>query len=353
MRIENNVNRRSALKGIAVGLAGLTGIVSRAEADVFTLPDGRKIAIDGEDYVREHLEDIRPELYPENFEQLPAHPDYEEIPLHPREFEEIPSREPSRRPREPWREVSYIRDKAIVNGLLIETNGEIPVYRNDGERHRSSPISYVSQGNIFNNYKLSAETTPDGKISLGFLSGNKFGGIETKFGPLEITTRNFSFVIADDRTKFGEIPHVPLLRTAGLFNIKSGNKMELDYSDKDFGPVTVARNADFKNIRTPATQIDSYKPNGEYLETNFVDYYGRIFLAIPGRIDYKGMPFQIYFFSDGENKNLYLPTKEFAKLWNKNGFWESNNFWNQVRLGNACCRDLEKSIKWKYRKHSF
>ena len=341
----NNINRRSALKGIAVGLAGLMG--SDSKADVFTLPDGRKIAVDGDDYVREHIEDIYPEQYPENFEQLPAPPEYEEI-------EGIPgSKEPSRRPREPWREVSYIRDKAIVNGLLIETNGEIPVYRNDGERHRSSPISYVSQGNTFNNYKLSAGTTPNGEIKFGFLRGNKFGGIETKFGPLEITTRNFSFVIADDRTKFGETPHVPLLRTAGLFNIKSGNKMEFDYSDRNFGPVTVARNADFRNISTPAMQIDSYKPNGEYLETNFVDYYGRSFLVKPGKVNYNGNSFDIYFFSDEERKNLYLPTKEFAKLWNKHGFWHSNNFWNQIRLGNACCKDLEKSIKWKYRRHSF
>ena len=45
----NNINRRSALKGIAVGLAGLMG--SDSKADVFTLPDGRKIAVDGDDYV--------------------------------------------------------------------------------------------------------------------------------------------------------------------------------------------------------------------------------------------------------------------------------------------------------------
>ncbi len=350
MRIENKVNRRSALKGIAVGLAGLIG--SDSNADVFTLPDGRKIAVDGDDYVREHLEGI----YPEKFEEIPMPPeDYEEIPLPPREFDEIPGRRepPKELSRGPWREVSYIRDKAIVNGLLIETNGEIPVYRNDGERHRSSPISYVSQGNMFNNYKLSAGTTPNGEISLDFLRGNKFGGIETKFGPLKITTNNYSFVILDDRTKFGQTPHVPLARTAGLFNIKSGGRMELDYSDRDFGIVTVARNADFKNISTPALQIDSYKPNGDYLETNFIDYYGRSFLAIPGRINFNGNSFQIYIFSDGERKNLYLPTKEFAKLWNKHGFWHSNNFWNQIRLSNACCRDLEKSIKWKYRRHSF
>ena len=160
--------------------------------------------------------------------------------------------------RESGKEIFYINGRASIRSLEINSDGETEIYYNNGKRNNSVK-SYVSLGNKNNSYKITFKASRNKRVSVRFFRGNKFGGIDTRYGPLEIEVKNNSFVTIDNR---GE-SLIPLIRTFGFFNVKSGKNLEIHYDEEDKGVKIVRKNTKQKGIFVPPFQLDPYESEGE------------------------------------------------------------------------------------------
>lgn len=291
------INRRDVLKGI-VALVGSSLLPNLGRSDIITLPDGTKVAVD-------RKEDLQ--------------------------GDSINNRQQT--------EVDFVTGTAQYDGLEIVCDGETAMYRHAGER-RTSNVPYVSLGTRENSYTLTTGVPHGRSLSIKFLKGNKFGDIDSRFGELILSLRDYASaqVICQN-------PRVPLIKTVGQFDLVAFDTFKIDARKLDDSRLSIGVIYCGGNRKkcSPAFQLMAFTKDTDSVEEArvfFADNHGRVYKTNMAKLgiaphcvltlphldsDFDGNPHTRF-------ESLYSQTKSFAALEDKERFWNTTPYRTQVDL---------------------
>lgn len=247
-------------------------------------------------------------------------------------------------------EVFPFENSMTRNGVKIETDGEgyLTTY-NAYDVADSKESANVSLGGARHNYRVCMYAPEGRNISIELPKNNQYGGIDTRFGKFKMTVHGPGTAEIIKRNNF-----VPLINVNGRFNINAGKYVDLHaWDDYDGGNaldetgVSVNSSGDFRSP-TPAFQVNPHDKLGRIIgnsgspENYFVDFYGEANKVVCKTIRENGRPAIIYVVNILDNKELYLPTKAFALLKDKERFWMRTSYDDQSRMRYASYNELQK-----------
>lgn len=250
-----------------------------------------------------------------------------------------------------WPEISTIRDNGIVAGLEVETEGGANIYWNDGRYHDESELPYAS---LSIDKKCLIINSDDRRISVKLPQGWNYGGLEDKFGNIGISARNAE-VTVQDRSKWNLVPLITVIgdRNYDASIFVYDNFSVSVYDDKG-EPKALLATCGLEEKKSPSFQLKISNERTDVpigWKDYFVDNYRRLTKANRGLIRENNNEQPSVFFhveknGEGETNwrdiNLYLPSKAFAKVKDKEKFWMRTIYDEQLRLRNASYKELQK-----------
>ena len=241
-------------------------------------------------------------------------------------------------------EQNTIRDCYDYNGLEIRTDGELDVFRHAGHPIMTQTTPYISIGENKPCYQITMSISPGRKVSLKIPGKNRCGGIETGGNDILFTAKDFATINIRDRSNLNL---VPLVTTEGFFEIQSGKYLNVHYDDPRGG--IVSDDCGDMDTRTPAFQLFPFDTQKHMLKEGqaiFVDNFGKSYGTVllltdePGR----GLVNNYLMQTDVDDFERYFPTKAFAQLTprEKIRFWDHTTPQQQLELRGASLDVLKR-----------